>query len=89
MLEQQRIQLQCKALGNDRWIAIVQWLKGSKHATVSDIARAINRSMPVTSQHLAQLERTGILKRMRRGNAVLYRLSTAQEDPAKTVLRML
>lgn len=80
---------QLKALGGGPRLTILAELKKNRNVTVSEMARAINRSITVTSIHLAHLERLGIIKRRRRGRMVIYRLSVQQDPLVKHVLRLL
>jgi len=83
------LQYLLKTLGGGPRLAILHHLKKKGSSSVSQIASAIHRSVPVTSLHLARLERTGILKRIRRKLEVYYRLSLVQNPIIKLVMKEL
>ena len=64
-----------KALGNRRRLAIVQFLKGRKEASVGDIADAIKLSFKSTSKHLAILVAVQILEREQKNLYMFYSIS--------------
>jgi len=80
---------QLKALGGGPRLTILAELKKNRNVTVSEMARAIHRSITVTSLHLSHLERLDIIKRRRRGRMVIYRLSVQQDPIVRQVLKML
>lgn len=78
-----------KTLGGGPRLSILLYLRKTRGASVSDVAFAIRRSLATTSLHLARLERAGILKRVRRGLEVHYRISLAQNLIVKLILKEL
>lgn len=89
MKDVQRLERHLKALGSGRRLAMLRHLKRYHSATVSELARAADIRVFAASQHLRVLRAAGIVTFVKRGLYVTYRLSLDQEDPAKTVLRML
>jgi DNA-binding transcriptional ArsR family regulator len=70
-------------------LAIVGMLEGAE-LSVGELAAAIGRKMPATSQHLRVLRQLGLVTRRRRGRAVAYRLATgAAAERVSTVLAAL
>ncbi len=64
-----------KALGSDTRIKIIKTLiKGEKH--LSELAREIGISTPVTARHIKILEEAGIIKRRIIGNVHLLSVTT-------------
>lgn len=57
-----------------RW-AMVRLLR-TRARSVQEVAREVGLSMPVTSRHLQQLRRAGIVTAERQGKSVYCRLST-------------
>lgn len=89
MNAQKNVERQCKALGNARRLAMLRLIKKDGRTTVSDLAHTFHITVPSVSKHLAILERAGILRFDCSGKFVVYRLLSDQQEPAKTVLRML
>lgn len=88
-MDQNVLQQLLKTLGGGPRLGILAHLKKRGSASVTGIAAAIHRSVPVTSLHLARLERTGVLKRIRRGLEVYYRISLAQNPIVRRILKEL
>jgi len=63
-----------KLLGDPVRLALLATLQEGEK-TVTDLARAIRRSQPNVSQHLAALARAGLVEARREGNHVFYRSS--------------
>lgn len=61
-----------KLLGDPVRLSLLATLQ-SGEKTVTDLARAIRRSQPNVSQHLAALARAGLVGARREGNHVFYR----------------
>jgi len=78
-----------KAAANRRRIAILAYLKSHTTSTVTDIAEAIQLSVQTTSKHLQILRSAGIVIDRRRGMSVSYRISLAQDEILKPLLRSL
>lgn len=64
-----------KALANRRRLAILQFLKKNKEASVGTIARAIKLSVKATSKHLGILSAVDIVEKEQRRLLVFYRLA--------------
>jgi DNA-binding transcriptional ArsR family regulator len=61
-----------KLLGDPVRLSLLAALQDGER-TVTDLARAIRRSQPNVSQHLAALARAGLVSARRDGNHVFYR----------------
>jgi DNA-binding transcriptional ArsR family regulator len=61
-----------KLLGDPVRLSLLATLQDGE-MTVTDLARAIRRSQPNVSQHLAALSRAGLVDARREGNHVFYR----------------
>ena len=85
----QLLQRQLKALGGGPRLAILTYLKKQQSANVSEVARAIDRSITTTSIHLSHLESLNIIVRRRRSREVYYRLSVPQDPVVRLVLKLL
>ena len=72
-----------KALANKRRLAILQFLKNRKEATVGEISETIRLSFRSTSRHLAVLSNADILEKEQRSTEVYYRIGLRQ-DPTTT-----
>ena len=70
-------------------LRIVAALDGAE-LTVSELAAAIERKVPATSQHLRLLRRLGIVAGERHGTTIRYRLSSGEAtDRIQSVLAAL
>lgn len=78
-----------KALANRRRLAILKYLKENKEAPVSEVADEIKLSFKATSKHLGVLSAIDIIEREQRSSRMFYRLSVAQELPAKYIISIL
>ena len=78
-----------KVLASANRLRILQFLKKTKSAPVSKIARELNLSVEGTSQHLSRLKAEGIITPRKRGQYVTYRLALKQEPPVKQILALL
>lgn len=78
-----------KALGNKRRLAILQFLKKKKEATVSELAEAIKLSFRSTSRHLSILSAVDILERQQRGTEVYYWISRKRQAISEHVVSLL
>ncbi len=78
-----------KAFANRRRIAIVQYLKGRKEASVGDIADEIKLSFKSTSNHLSVLMGAGILDRDQRSLNMFYRIASDIPAIASRLLAVL
>tara|TARA_Y100000310_G_C20603932_1_gene774496 strand:- start:1038 stop:1310 length:273 start_codon:yes stop_codon:yes gene_type:complete len=85
----QKLERQLKALGNSRRLEILAYLKKNKNGVVSDIAEAVGIRIEATSQHLRILKDTGIVEYTKRGRYASYRISLHQEEPVKSVLKVI
>lgn len=80
-----RLEKILKALANRRRLAIVQYLKKTKEANVSDIADKIRLSFKSTSKHLAVLFAADIVEKEQRQLQMHYRLSKNLENVVKHI----
>ena len=83
------LEKQMKALANRRRLAILQYLKKTREATVGDIAEEIRISFKATSGHLGILYAASILEKEQRSLAVYYRLADFQHKATKHVIAVL
>jgi DNA-binding transcriptional ArsR family regulator len=65
-----------KILGDKNRYRIFETLNQQPQLTVSDIAKILEISIPLSSQHLKILERGNILKKEKLGQKVYYKLQT-------------
>jgi DNA-binding transcriptional ArsR family regulator len=59
----------------------------SRARSVQEVAREVGLSMPVTSRHLQQLRRAGIVTAERRGKSLFCRLSTTDTAGGRWLAR--
>lgn len=78
-----------KALANKRRLAILEYLKGKKEASVGEVAGAIHLSLKSTSRHLAILAATDIVEKDQRGLMVFYYLLASQAPAVKSIIALL
>lgn len=78
-----------KSLANRRRLAIVQFLKKRKEASVGELAGAIHLSFRSTSRHLAILSVAGILEKEQRSIQVYYCLNPKKSPTLEHVLSLL
>ncbi|MBU3965360.1 metalloregulator ArsR/SmtB family transcription factor [Patescibacteria group bacterium] len=78
-----------KALANKRRLAILEYLKSNKEASVGEIARVINLSIKATSKHLNILSSLDILERNQIGPQMFYYLASGQKQITKHLLSLL
>ena len=83
------LEKQLKALANARRLRILAFLKKEKGATVSTLARELRVTPFAVSQHLRILRSVDVVKYVRRGKYVFYRISIPQKQPTKNVLALL
>jgi len=69
----------CRVLANRTRLRIFRRLAQQPGQTVSDVARRLRLSLPVTSQYLRALEARGLLSARRVGLRVTYRPSAASD----------
>jgi ArsR family transcriptional regulator len=65
-----------KILGDTNRYRIFEMLGKGKIITVSDIAKVLDISIPLASQHLKLLEQAGMLEKEKRGQKVYYKIRT-------------
>lgn len=63
-----------KPLANRRRLAILNFLRKRKEASVGDIAESIHLSLTATSRRLTMLERAGLLEKDQRSLNVYYHI---------------
>lgn len=78
-----------KALANKRRLAIIQYLKKEKEATVGDIAEEIQLSFKATSKHLGVLFAADIVDKNQRSLQMWYCLSPTLHPIAKYISNSL
>ena len=78
-----------KALANKRRLAILQYLKKEKSATVGDIAAEIKVSFTATSKHLGKLAAADIIEREQRGLEMWYSLAKHLHHAARHIINLL
>jgi DNA-binding transcriptional ArsR family regulator len=64
-----------KTIGEKNRLRILCLLFKKQRVCVSDIAKSLSLSVAVTSHHLKQLEKTGLLEASKSGKEVCYLLS--------------
>ena len=78
-----------KVLANRRRLAILEFLKKRKEATVGTIANSIKLSFTSTSKHLRLLDRAGILDKEQVGLEVSYSIVPSMHRIIVAVLNEL
>ena len=78
----------CSALSDPNRILILYRLAEKSH-NVTDLAEAIGTSQPSTSRHLKQLRDQGLVRAVRRGSSVEYRLNDYRLIDALEILRAI
>jgi DNA-binding transcriptional ArsR family regulator len=78
-----------KSVANRRRLAILQFLKRNKEASVGDIAAAIKLSFRSTSRHLAILSSADILEKEQRSIAVYYSLTDKKNSTLDHIISVL
>ena len=78
-----------KVLANRRRLAILQYIKKEREASVSDIAHEIRLSFKATSRHLRSLDAIDILEKEQRGPKVFYFLAKNQRSTVRHVLSII
>jgi len=78
-----------KALANKRRLAILEYLKKVKKATVGDLAEEIDLSFKATSKHLAVLFSADIVEREQKSLEMWYSVSASQSASSKAILSLL
>ncbi len=78
-----------KAVGNQRRLRIILFLKRRKSATVGRIAKELGCSSRAISQHLRILRNADVVTYSKRGLYVTYRLSLPQKQPIKQIISLL
>lgn len=84
-----RLERPLKALANRRRLAIVQFIKRRKEASVGDIADALKISFKATSKHLGLLVAADILEREQRSLQMFYKISSDFPAPIRPLLSIL
>ncbi len=75
-----------KILGDKNRYRIFEMLNKHPKLTVSDIAKILKISIPLSSQHLKILEQGGILEKEKQGQKVYYKLGTGNRI-AKSIIK--
>ncbi|HET9641289.1 MAG TPA: metalloregulator ArsR/SmtB family transcription factor [Candidatus Paceibacterota bacterium] len=74
-----RLPIVFSALGDPRRCTIFRSFLRNERLCVSDVARLVDMSMSLASQHLKVLEVTGLVVREKEGRTVYYRANTDDE----------
>lgn len=80
MKKEVELERQLKALANRRRLAILNFLRRRKEASVGEVAGAIALSFTSTSKHLNILERAGFIEKEQRSLQVFYRVTPEAPD---------
>lgn len=83
------IERECKALGQQRRLQILTFIKKKRRASVGDLTEALGTTLQGTSQHLRVLREAGILLNHKRGREVMYMLAREQSAIVRAILGML
>ena len=83
------IEKQMKAFANRRRLAILQYLKKSREASVGDIAGEIKLSFTATSKHLGVLYVAGIVEKEQRNLMIFYSLARSLHRATKHAISTL
>lgn len=78
-----------KALANRRRLAMLQYIKKRKEASVGEIADALRLSIKATSKHLGILAAADIVEREQRSLQIFYRLSPDSPTVIRPILTIL
>jgi DNA-binding transcriptional ArsR family regulator len=89
MVSVRKLDKQLKAMANPKRLLILKYLKKSRESVVNDIARAVELKFQATSQHLRILRSADIVRTRKKSLFVFYSLTENQEEPIKTVLKLL
>ena len=89
MTNMKELEKTLKALANKRRLAVVQYLKEHKTASVAEIAEAINLSFKATSKHLCILAACDIVDKEQKSVQMFYSLARLQKPAARSILHIL
>ena len=78
-----------KVLASTKRLQMLKEIKRRRSVTVSSLAHSIHLSIEATSNHLQRLARLDIVRPIKRGRYVSYRLKLHQEAPVKHILTLL
>jgi DNA-binding transcriptional ArsR family regulator len=78
----------CKSLADPKRLMIIHILRDGARS-VNELANALGLKQSNTSQHLAVLRKTGIVRPQRRGNTVYYRLAIPRIASACDLVRQV
>ena len=78
-----------KAFANGRRLAIIEYLKSNKEASVSDVAAEIHLSLKSTSKHLNILAAANILEKEQRSLEVFYRIPKNSRFTVKQIIQLI
>jgi len=84
-----KLEKQLKAVGNQRRLRILSFLKRNRSATVEEICKTVGIKSQSASQHLRILRNADIVTYSKRGLFVTYRLYLPQKQPIKQVISLL
>lgn len=78
-----------KALANRRRLAILNYLKSRRQASVGEIAGAIKLSFRATSKHLIILSAADILDKEQQNLQVFYSIADLLPPAAKSIISLV
>ena len=78
-----------KAFANGRRILIMRYIRKSKEASVTEIAKEIRLSFRATSKHLSILSGANVLEKEQRGLQIFYRVASNLSSPAVKILSLV
>jgi len=84
-----KLERHLKAVANKRRLAILNFLKKKKVATVGEIAENIKLSFTSTSKHLLILNAAEILEKEQINLQVFYKISNTQTPIVKCIISIL
>ena len=87
--KEKELEKQLRAMGNQRRLAILKYLKTNREAPVGEIANEINLSFKSTSRHLSVLASADILEKEQRSLQVFYRLASTHPSAVAHVITIL
>jgi ArsR family transcriptional regulator, lead/cadmium/zinc/bismuth-responsive transcriptional repressor len=74
-LPRQKLGPVLRTAGDQTRLAILCWLFRKPDSCVSDVAQQLDQSIAAVSHHLRALARVGLLKPIRNGKRICYRLT--------------
>ncbi len=78
-----------KALANRRRLAILDYIRQKKEASVGVVAEHMKLSFKATSKHLALLVAAGALDKEQRSSQMFFRLAPDMPEAARRILSLI